>query len=99
MSLHQPSQPQRKPTTRGIPPTFVPPPPGATLNYATPAPPRKPWHKRARNWVRYHLEDRVGNAIMWVVGVPIIGLLAFIMVRPITTMRLLLHFFGHSSGE
>ena len=99
MSMQQPSQ--RKPATRGggMPPAFVPPPAGATLSYASPARPRKPWPRRALNWMRYHLEDRVGNAIMWIVGVPILGVFVFVIFRPRSTLRLLLYFFGHNSGE
>ena len=77
----------------------MPPHPGATLSYASPGRPRRPWPRRAWNWARYHLGDRLGNVIMWCVGVPIIGLGAFVLLRPITTMRLLLYFFGHSSGQ
>ena len=84
----------RKPVTSRLPPIVTAPPPGSTLNYAAPVRPRKPWPRRAWNWVRYHLEDRVGNAIMWTVGSVVVGLIAFVIYRPVTTARLLLHFFG-----
>ena len=63
------------------------------LNYATPPRPRKSWPRRAYNWVRYHLEDRVGNAIMCIFA----PLVVFAMVRPFTTFRFLLYLFsrGH----
>ena len=90
------SQPgPRKSVSPRLPPTFVPPAAGATLNYATPGRPRKRWPRRLWNWVRYHVEDRVGNAIMWIFA----PLVIFVLVRPFTTLRILLFLFGQRSEQ
>jgi hypothetical protein len=63
---------------------FVP-PAAATrdpiLAYEPPPRPRKSLLRRTWNWVRYHVEDRVGNAIMF--GIGVIGIMLIILfTRP-----------------
>jgi hypothetical protein len=82
--------PRRKPIPPIVPPSIPAANPGETLNYQTPPLKRKPWPRRAWNWTRYHLEDRVGTAFTWVIFV----ILVLIVLRPVTTLRLFLYFFG-----
>jgi hypothetical protein len=65
-----------------VPPQPPLPPSGGVINYARHDPrPRKSLPRRAWNWVRYHVEDRAGNAIMFTLVV--IGMsLLFLITRP-----------------
>jgi hypothetical protein len=69
---------------------MVPPPPGSVLEYQQPRR-KKSLYRRIVNHIRFHYEDRLGNAIMWVVG-PIAIAILILMLRPsfwILLMRLI----------
>ena len=73
-SIRQPVPPRR-------PPAIPSAAPAGTLPYATPPRPRKSWPRRAWNHVRYHYEDRLGNAIMF--GVTVLAMMFLILlIRP-----------------
>ena len=67
---------------RIVPPPAQSPVPGRIIGYAQPQPrARKSLPRRAWNWVRYHVEDRAGNAIMFTLAVLGMSLL-FLVTRP-----------------
>jgi hypothetical protein len=70
---------------------FVPPPPAPRdpiLSYAQPPRPRKSLPRRACNWVRYHIEDRAGNAIMFCIT--LIGVMLLLLITRPSFLRLMI---------
>jgi len=79
---------------------FVPPlaaPRDSILPYEPPPRPRKSLPRRAWNWVRYHVEDRVGNAIMFCIGV--IGMMLFILLTRPGFLALLIRLLHGGGGS
>ena len=79
---------------------FVPPPPpprDPIISYSQPPPrPRKSLPRRAWNWIRYHIEDRMGNAIMFCIAV--IGMTLLILLTRPSVLRVILELL-HSGGN